>query len=180
MTTDATSTPSPDALPHCARHPEVETGLSCGRCGTPICPRCMMHTPGGARCPDCGRGPTLPIYQVGTMDIVRATLVSAPLGALLGVLGAMLLPTSSRLGLLLVLVGVFAGSAAGTLVAEAIMRVTRKRGPMIQGIAIAALLTMAVVRLVLIGGIDANVLARDIAGGLALVVAISAAFGRLR
>jgi hypothetical protein len=37
----------------CARHPGTETVLRCGRCETPICPRCMVETPVGARCPTC-------------------------------------------------------------------------------------------------------------------------------
>ena len=37
----------------CARHPGTETVLRCGRCETPICPRCMVGTPVGARCPNC-------------------------------------------------------------------------------------------------------------------------------
>ncbi|HEX2914551.1 MAG TPA: B-box zinc finger protein [Chloroflexia bacterium] len=42
---------------YCARHPEVETGLRCGRCDTPICPRCMVHADVGIRCPDCAANP---------------------------------------------------------------------------------------------------------------------------
>src|SRR5207248_9703096 len=41
----------------CARHPSVETFLRCGRCGTPICPKCLVHTPVGARCPTCAAPP---------------------------------------------------------------------------------------------------------------------------
>jgi hypothetical protein len=37
----------------CARHPNTETVLRCGRCETPICPRCLVPTPVGARCPTC-------------------------------------------------------------------------------------------------------------------------------
>src|SRR5207248_9680104 len=39
----------------CARHPNVETVLRCGRCETPICPRCLIPTPVGARCPTCAQ-----------------------------------------------------------------------------------------------------------------------------
>jgi hypothetical protein len=39
----------------CARHPNTETVLRCGRCETPICPRCQIQTPVGARCPTCAR-----------------------------------------------------------------------------------------------------------------------------
>ncbi|MBN9389452.1 MAG: hypothetical protein J0I20_15595 [Chloroflexi bacterium] len=42
---------------YCARHPNVETLLRCGRCNTPICPRCMVHSGVGIRCPDCAANP---------------------------------------------------------------------------------------------------------------------------
>lgn len=42
---------------YCARHPQTETGLRCGRCDTPICPRCMVHASIGIRCPDCAANP---------------------------------------------------------------------------------------------------------------------------
>lgn len=41
------------ASTHCYRHPEVETGLRCNRCGKPICPKCAQRSPVGFRCPDC-------------------------------------------------------------------------------------------------------------------------------
>jgi hypothetical protein len=37
----------------CARHPRTQTDLTCGRCDTPICPRCLVHTEVGIRCPKC-------------------------------------------------------------------------------------------------------------------------------
>lgn len=42
---------------YCARHPTTETMLRCGRCDTPICPRCMIHSGVGIRCPDCAANP---------------------------------------------------------------------------------------------------------------------------
>jgi membrane associated rhomboid family serine protease len=48
-----TSSPASTEPVKCARHPEVETGLRCNRCNTPICPRCAERTPVGFRCPDC-------------------------------------------------------------------------------------------------------------------------------
>ncbi len=41
----------------CRRHPKIETGLRCARCNTPICPRCMVYTSVGLRCPDCANNP---------------------------------------------------------------------------------------------------------------------------
>jgi hypothetical protein len=31
--------PGGDETVFCERHPDVETALTCGRCGAPICPR---------------------------------------------------------------------------------------------------------------------------------------------
>jgi hypothetical protein len=36
----------------CAKHGE-ETEVSCGRCATPVCPRCMVHSDVGVRCNNC-------------------------------------------------------------------------------------------------------------------------------
>ncbi len=57
---------------NCTYHPEVETSLRCGKCGRPICPRCMVQTPVGARCPDCARLYKLPTYSVSTQYYLRA------------------------------------------------------------------------------------------------------------
>ena len=48
----------------CAAHPEIETSLKCGKCGTPICPKCMVQTPVGARCPKCANLRKLPTFRV--------------------------------------------------------------------------------------------------------------------
>ncbi len=51
----STETIPPGETLHCARHPNTETVLRCGRCETPICPRCQIQTPVGARCPSCAQ-----------------------------------------------------------------------------------------------------------------------------
>jgi hypothetical protein len=50
-----TRSQTPGETLRCARHPNTETVLRCGRCETPICPRCQIQTPVGARCPTCAQ-----------------------------------------------------------------------------------------------------------------------------
>jgi membrane associated rhomboid family serine protease len=40
-------------LDTCYRHPDVQTGVHCTRCGRPICPDCMTQAPVGYQCPHC-------------------------------------------------------------------------------------------------------------------------------
>ena len=45
--------PPPTTTERCYRHPDVETGVHCTRCGRPICPDCMIPAPVGHQCPEC-------------------------------------------------------------------------------------------------------------------------------
>lgn len=45
--------PGARSAPHCYRHPDRETYISCQRCGKPICPDCMRQAAVGFHCPDC-------------------------------------------------------------------------------------------------------------------------------
>ncbi len=56
----------------CAAHPNVETNLRCGKCGKLICPRCLVQTPVGARCPDCARLQRLPTFSMTNRYYLRA------------------------------------------------------------------------------------------------------------
>ena len=42
-------------MPTCHYHPNVETLVSCGRCGKPLCPNCVGHGATGVRCKECLR-----------------------------------------------------------------------------------------------------------------------------
>jgi len=57
----------------CAYHPDVETNLRCSKCGKPICPKDLVQTPVGARCPDCAKLHKLPTFQVSTKNYLSAT-----------------------------------------------------------------------------------------------------------
>lgn len=127
---------------YCARHPDVETYLRCGKCGTPICPRCLVQTPVGARCPDCARLSRLPTFDVSPVFFARGMTAAGASGALVGVLWA-LLTGGARLGIFLAIVG---GLAIGWAVSEAVSRATNyKRG---LGLQVCAVLGVAMAYLV--------------------------------
>lgn len=46
--------------PHCYRHPDRETWISCARCGRPICPDCMVSAAVGFQCVECVAGAPTP------------------------------------------------------------------------------------------------------------------------
>lgn len=75
---------------HCARHPREETAISCASCGTPICPRCMVSTPVGMKCPDCGKVKNSVLFKVspGRLALAGITAVAAGMAAaLIGKIG---------------------------------------------------------------------------------------------
>jgi hypothetical protein len=65
---------------YCAYHPNTETVLRCGRCGKPICTRCIVQTPVGARCRECAGVRRLPLYQLESADYLRSLGVMLGLG----------------------------------------------------------------------------------------------------
>lgn len=122
---------TPVAVLHCAAHPHVETNLRCGKCGKPICPKCMVQTPVGARCPECAQVRRPPQYTVAPAQYFVALGAALGLGAGLGFFWGFLsfLPFVFYLNFL-----VFAG--VGYAVGEVTgVSVNRKRGPGLQFVA---------------------------------------------
>ncbi len=72
----------------CAAHPGTVTYLRCGQCGTPICPRCLVMTPVGAKCARCARARLQPVFVLQPLDVLGAALVTLIVALVLGGVGA--------------------------------------------------------------------------------------------
>lgn len=115
----------------CATHPEVETNLKCGKCGRPICPKCLVQTPVGVRCSDCARMRRLPTFDVSFRQYLIASAVGLGVAAAGGIAWAVIFELFSYLLFYLAL-----AAAVGYALGEAIsLSVNRKRGPILQAIA---------------------------------------------
>ncbi|MBI4301390.1 MAG: hypothetical protein HY664_02145 [Chloroflexi bacterium] len=125
----------------CARHPGVETYLRCGKCGQPICLKCTIQTPVGARCPACARLQPLPTYQVSLLYYVRAAGAGIFMGVASGIFWGILSPALPIFYFnLLVALGL--GYAVGEVIS---LSVNRKRGRGLQVIAGACMLISYVI-----------------------------------
>lgn len=125
----------------CTSHPNVETDLRCGKCERPICPRCMVQTPVGARCGECARFNKLPTYRVSISHYVRAVGAGVGIALGMGVVWGLLARFLPFFYLNIIL-----GGAIGYAVGEIIsLAVNRKRG---LGLAVIAGLAMCLAYLI--------------------------------
>jgi membrane associated rhomboid family serine protease len=74
----------------CYRHHDRRAGVSCQRCGRPICPSCMVQAAVGFHCPDCtqqARGTTVSARQLlETKPVVTYSLIAVNVVFFLGAL----------------------------------------------------------------------------------------------
>ena len=125
----------------CATHPEVETSLRCGKCSKPICPKCLVQTPVGARCRDCARLHRLPTYRVTTKYYLKATGTALGMAIVCGIVWG-LIGWTARFFYLNLLLAPGAGYAIGEVTS---LSVNRKRGT---GLAIVGSLAVVISYLV--------------------------------
>jgi len=95
----------------CSYHPNVETELSCTECGKPICPKEMVLTPVGYKCPEHAR----PAKGQYTFVKPKQLAMAVAAGAVVGIGGAFLVAAIGYGGFLI-------GIAWGALASEAIRR----------------------------------------------------------
>jgi hypothetical protein len=124
-----TASPSdPSGTVRCARHPNVETVLRCGRCDTPICARCVVMSPVGARCPTCAQVKRFNL-MLKPIELVK----SVGYGLAVGAIGPVLLTMVPILQIL----GLFAYAGIGFAVGEVVsVGANRKRVPILAWIAV--------------------------------------------
>jgi len=165
----------------CATHPSVETELACGKCGKPICPRCLVHTPVGARCRQCANVRRLPTYNISAQIMARAGVAAGLGGAVLGGLWAVLFPfgLGFYFGLFL---GLGLGYALGELVSVA---ANRKAGLPLQVLAAGGVIVAYLVRDAVLASTLRNValddlLRHDSLGYVVVILAIVVAVNRVR
>jgi hypothetical protein len=113
---------NPATPTYCANHPGVETGLSCNKCGKPICARCAIRTPIGYRCKECLRGQQKVFVTAEWIDYLLGFATAFILGLVASFL-ASLISRLSFIGWILIVIG---SPTAGMIIAEALRRVTRK------------------------------------------------------
>lgn len=154
----------------CATHPEVETNLRCGKCGKPICPKCLVQTPVGARCPDCAKLYKLPTYQVSTKHYLRAAGTGLGMAIACGIVWAVV--GLIRFPFLNFVLAAGAGYAIGEVISRS---VNRKRGTSLAVIAGSALVVSYLVSMFLPWGLRFGLF--DL---LAIALGIYVAVTRLR
>ena len=108
----------PTQVMYCVNHPKTETLIRCNKCLDPICQKCAVRTPVGLRCPKCAWAGRSPSYVLGPQQYVWVVVV-ALIASLIA--GAIIV----QVGLLFTF---FLSIPIGGLIAEAVWRITRKRG----------------------------------------------------
>ena len=119
---------------HCARHPREETAITCASCGTPICPRCMVSTPVGMKCPDCARNKKSVLYKVSPGRLVLAGITALAAGFVAALIG--------HIGFFVIFLSVPYGYFAGSMILKA---AGIKRGLKLEIVAGAAMVIGALV-----------------------------------
>ena len=134
----------------CATHPDVETNLRCGKCGKPICPKCMVQTPVGARCPECAKLYKLPTYRVSARYYLRASGTALGMSIVSGI-GWGLINGLVPFFYLNLLLAAGAGYAIGEVIS---LSVNRKRGRGLATIAGVALVISYLLSIVVLRGLS--------------------------
>jgi hypothetical protein len=165
----------------CETHPSVETELACGKCGKAICPRCLHHTPVGARCRECANLRRLPQYDISVPYFLRAAGAALAVGVVLGGLWGLLIPFG-----VFFFLGLILGLGVGYAVGEAVsLAANRKVGPVLQGVAAGGVVVAFLVRSAILassfkGYSITDIVTGDLFGLIVVGIGVFVAIGRVR
>ena len=156
----------------CAAHPDTETNLRCGKCGKPICPRCLVQTPVGARCPACAKLHKLPTYRVSAPYYLRGGGTALGVAIVCGLVWGLINGFIPFFYLDLVLAGA-AGYAIGEVVS---LSVNRKRSRWLAAIGGVAVVISYLVNIFTFGRLPFspfNIIFDLVALGIGIYVAVN-------
>jgi len=138
----------------CAEHPEVQTALKCSRCNTPICPRCLVQTPVGARCKKCANMAKSPVYTVTGKSLWRAIAAAIIGGVVMGVAwgfaSQIVVGLAYGISFVTLILGVGLGYAFTRIMEFA---TGRKRGRVVTGLAMGGILLATFIQIIMGGGV---------------------------
>jgi len=165
----------------CSTHSDVETGLACGKCGTPICPKCLVETPVGARCRACANVRRLPTYSIKPVQYVKAVAAGLAIAIVVGVAWAWL-RIAVQIPFFGLMTALLLAAGAAYAIAEVVSRViNRKRGVPLQVIASACFVLSYLVSNVWISGNALTFFASfNLIDILIVIVGIAVCTARLR
>lgn len=167
-----------ESVHYCAIHSNVQTGLACSRCGKYICPRCLIQTPVGSRCPDCGRGQRIPTMDVSRVQLAVAIATAITLSIAFGTVWGIFFPQIHRIPFFPWLVAVGVGYFMGEGVSFA---TNRRRAISLACIAGAGTIAAFVISGFVFAGLAGiGLLFRDLFGILMLGFAVYIAVSRVR
>jgi hypothetical protein len=125
---------------YCYVHPNRETTLRCNRCERPICAQCAIRTPTGYRCKECVR------EQQKTFDtaVWSDYLIGFGLTSVLSLVAAGLIAAISFLaGFFMIFISAAIAVGAGSVIADSVLRVLRRRSRMLFRIVAASVIVGA-------------------------------------
>lgn len=137
----------------CARDPEVQTALRCSRCDTPICPKCLVQTPVGARCRDCAKLAKSPVYNVSGPWLARAIAAGVIGGVAMGLIWGFASANVAGIAYGGIFMSLLLGAALGfgfTRIME--FAVNRKRGPVVIACAMGGILLATIIQVLFVSG----------------------------
>jgi hypothetical protein len=104
----------------CANHPQVETTLRCSRCEKPICVKCAVATPTGYKCRECVKGIQKTFETAEWYDYPFSILIAV----VISFLGSVII---GMFGFFTIIITIFGAPIIGTVIAEAVRSITKKR-----------------------------------------------------